>query len=40
MNLKEFAALKIGDKISNPVTDSEGTVVEVVRDRWRAGYLG
>lgn len=29
MNLKEFAALKIGDKIENLMADSKGEVVEV-----------
>lgn len=29
MNLQEFAALKEGDKIENPATNSAGEVVEV-----------
>lgn len=28
MNLQEFAVLKVGDKIENPVTGSSGEVVE------------
>jgi hypothetical protein len=38
MNLQEFAALKAGDKIENPMSGSAGEVVEVdakgVRVRW------
>lgn len=41
MNLTEFAALKAGDKISNPMTASYGEVVEVttttVLVRWHVG---
>ena len=38
MNIQEFAALKVGDKIDNHLSSSRGTVVEVnergVRVRW------
>ena len=40
MNIKEFAALKVGDKIDNPATGSHGEVVELkdtgVYVVWRA----
>ena len=40
MNIKEFAALKAGDKIDNPSTGSSGEVVEAadsgVRVVWGA----
>lgn len=38
MNLKEFAALKVGDQIENPMTRSTGEITECndkgVRVRW------
>jgi hypothetical protein len=44
MTFKEFAALKLGDKIDNPMTQSQGEVVEVndkgVRVRWGTGKPG
>lgn len=43
MNLKEFGALKVGDKISNPMNLSGGTVSGItdsgVRVRWGASTL-
>lgn len=41
MNLQEFAALKVGDQIDNPMSSSQGTVCSVepsgVRIKWGAG---
>lgn len=41
MNLKEFAALKKGDKIENPMSQSAGEVADVtplgVKLRWNGG---
>lgn len=28
MNIEEFSALKVGDRINNPMTQSSGTVTE------------
>lgn len=32
MNLKEFAALKVGDAIANPMSGSVGTVTKIRHD--------
>lgn len=44
MNIKEFAALKVGDKIALHLHDSEGEVVEVsamgVRVVWGRRHAG
>jgi hypothetical protein len=44
MNTQEFAALKIGDKIENPMTHNHGVVTETtdtgVRVRWGDGSPG
>lgn len=44
MNLEEFAALEIGDKIDNPMSQSSGTVTERTQDgvrvRWGEGTPG
>lgn len=44
MNLKEFAALKIGDKVANAMSQSTGEVTEVtdqgVRVRWDHNRAG
>lgn len=44
MNLEQFAALKVGDKIDNPMSQSQGTVTELVQDgvrvRWGNGAPG
>lgn len=44
MNLTEFAALKPGDVIDNPMTQSSGTVTEATKDgvrvRWGNGTPG
>lgn len=41
MNLQEFAALKVGDEIENPMTHSHGVVSHLtnngVRVRWGEG---
>lgn len=43
MNLKEFAALKVGDKIENPTTGGMGTVSAVadagVKVQWGVSAL-
>lgn len=43
MNLQQFAALKPGDKISNPMGNSAGVVVSVsdsgVRVRWEPATM-
>jgi hypothetical protein len=33
MTIDEFRALKVGDQISNPMSDSLGTISEIVRNR-------
>jgi hypothetical protein len=44
MNVQEFAALKVGDKIDNAMSSSQGEVTEVnaqgVRVRWGLGNTG
>lgn len=44
MNLQEFSALKVGDKIENPSSQSSGEVTETtnrgVRVRWGTGAPG
>lgn len=44
MNIQEFAALKAGDRLENPMTQSRGVVVEVtaagVKVRWGDGTPG
>jgi hypothetical protein len=44
MNLQEFAALKVGDKVDNVMASSQGEVTEVnahgVRVRWGMGRTG
>lgn len=41
MNLAEFAALRVGDKIDNHMSQSSGTVTETTKDgvrvRWSRG---
>lgn len=33
MNINEFLALKVGDRISNPMSNTSGTVTALLRDR-------
>lgn len=44
MNLQQFAALKVGDKIENAMSQSSGVVTEAtdqgVKVRWGAGTPG
>lgn len=40
MNLQEFAALKVGDKIENPMLNSMGTVSEVTKQGVRIAWEG
>lgn len=44
MNMQEFAALKVGDKVDNHMSQSQGVVAEItaagVRVRWGDGTPG
>lgn len=42
MNVQEFAALKVGDRVYNGLTQSRGTVTDVTKDgvrvQWGDGF--
>lgn len=40
MNLQEFAALKVGDKVANDMSHSHGEVVEVLDGGVRVAWHG